>query len=81
MNIRIIIRIHDRIRRKGTGQPIDFAKELGISERTLYNYIQFMRQDLNAPIVYDKFGVTYHYEEPCTFCFDGRKLTQGPESS
>jgi len=77
MDIRVIIKIHDKISRKGTGQPEDLAKELGISIRTLYNYIQFMRQDLNAPIIYDKFKKTYQYESTCTFCFEGRKLTPG----
>lgn len=37
-------RIFAFIKRKGTGAPGDFAKRLGISERTLYNDLDILKQ-------------------------------------
>ncbi len=49
------------IRIKGTGTPQYFAKKLGISERTLYEYLAYMK-DLGAPIEYDKCRQSYYYK-------------------
>jgi hypothetical protein len=53
MDIRIIIRIHDCVKNGCTGSPKDFSEKLGVSERTLYNYIAFMKVDLKDPIVFN----------------------------
>lgn len=52
------------IRNNSTGRPIDFAKKLNMSERSLYNYINFMRIQLNAPIEYSNEMQSYFYTEP-----------------
>lgn len=57
------------IRIKGTGSPRCFAKKLGISERTLYEYLSFMK-DLGAPIGYNKFRESYYYTSEGGFNFN-----------
>ncbi len=71
MDIRIIIRLHDFIRLEQTGSPKDLGYKLGISNRTLYEYIAFMKYELNAPIVYVRHIQSYKYSSNCRFCFDG----------
>lgn len=69
MNIKKIIRIHELILAKQTGSPRDLALKVGISERMLYHYIAFMREELKAPIVYDSQNTCYHYDGECGLNF------------
>ena len=62
MDIRIFIRLHELIQAKQTGNHRQLAKKLEISERSINYYIAFMRNDLNAPIIYDRNLETYLYE-------------------
>ncbi|MBC8032700.1 MAG: HTH domain-containing protein [Chitinophagaceae bacterium] len=55
-------RIDQLIRIKGTGTPSQLAKRLGFSERTVYDYINTMK-DMGAPIKYCNFRQSYYYEE------------------
>jgi transcriptional antiterminator len=64
MNIRVVIRIHEMISMENTGKPCDLAELLKVSERTVYNYIAFMKEELNAPISYSPFKKSYYYNEP-----------------
>lgn len=73
MKIELIIRIHYLINSQNTGSPKDLAKRLGLSERSVHNYIGFMRRDLQAPIKYDTNKNTYYYYEEAKFCFVGCK--------
>jgi hypothetical protein len=73
MDIRIIIRLDCLIRIQGTGKPNDLSVKLGISNRRLYEYIAFMKCELNAPIIYERYKQTYRYEKECNFCFDGKR--------
>jgi predicted DNA-binding transcriptional regulator YafY len=50
------------IRIKGTGPPRQLARKLGISERSLYDLLDFMKE-MGAPISYSKERQTYFYEE------------------
>ena len=50
MDIRVIKKLHELIKNERTGPPKELCIKLGISERTVYNYISFMRNELNAPI-------------------------------
>ncbi len=52
MNIRVVIRIHEMICLENTGKPQCLAELLDVSERTIYNYIAFMKDELKAPINY-----------------------------
>jgi predicted DNA-binding transcriptional regulator YafY len=59
--IRRIDKMNYLIRSKRTGTPIQFAEKLEISESTLYQHLNDLRE-LGAPIAYDKFRQTYYYE-------------------
>jgi predicted DNA-binding transcriptional regulator YafY len=72
MDIRIIIRLHNFIQLEQTGTPKDLGFKLGISTRTLYEYIAFMKQELNAPIVYERQKQSYKYSILCGLCFEGK---------
>ena len=74
MDIRIIIRIHDCILKGYTGTPKEFSSKLGVSERTLYNYISFMKQDLKAPIIFNGDRRSYEYLGECGLRFVGWEL-------
>jgi tetrahydromethanopterin S-methyltransferase subunit H len=71
MDIRIIIRIHELLLVQKTGNPKDLAKRLGISERSIFNYISFMKKEMNAPIRYNSQCSSYIYNENCNFKFIG----------
>lgn len=61
------------IRIKGTGTPQCFADKLGMSERTLYEYLAYMKE-LGAPIEYNKFRQSYYYTLPGGFDFSFKEL-------
>lgn len=71
MNIKIIIRIHELITTRQTGTPKELAVKLELSERTVYNYISYMREELKAPIVYNTALSNYCYENECQLNFNG----------
>jgi len=48
------------IRFRETGTPKDFAYRLGISVRTLYNYLRILKE-LGADIQYNKYSQSYEY--------------------
>jgi hypothetical protein len=50
-----------------TGSPKKLASKLAISERSVYNYISFMKMELQAPIVYNYQNQTYIYSEDWEF--------------
>jgi transcriptional antiterminator len=69
MDIRVFIRLHELIQKKQTGNLKQLAQKLEISERSVNYYIAFMRNDLKAPIIYDRKLETYLYEAECRLCF------------
>lgn len=71
MDIKIIIRIHDCIQNGYTGNPKELSRKLGVSERTLYNYISFMKNELKAPIVFNTDRRSYEYVGECRLMFMG----------
>ncbi|NCP61397.1 MAG: HTH domain-containing protein [Flavobacteriales bacterium] len=75
MNIRVVIRIHEMICLENTGKPHCLAELLDVSERTVYNYIAFMKEELKAPIHYSTIKESYYYTEPPGLCFVvGKKI-------
>jgi hypothetical protein len=44
-----------------TGNPERAAAKLEISNRTLHNYCHLIKNELNAPLAYDKFRETYYF--------------------
>lgn len=57
-----IRRIDQLIRLQNTGGPAELAKKIGVSERIVYDYINFMRE-LGAPIKYCPYTNSYIYTE------------------
>lgn len=74
MDIRIIKKIHSKILTESTGKPKELGSKLNVSERTIYNYIQFMRVELQAPIIYNRIKDTYQYETNCNINFIHKKI-------
>lgn len=66
------MRLHELIKNKQTGNLKQLAQKLDISERSVNYYIAFMRNELKAPIVYDRKLETYLYETECKLCFVGQ---------
>jgi transcriptional antiterminator len=62
MDIRKIITIHELIRKQRTGKPKVLASRIGISERTVYHYISFIKTELKAPVKWDTMRESYVYE-------------------
>jgi len=56
-----IERIHYLIKKKGTGTPEELCKKLGISRRQLFRVLDFLKNDIHAPIEYSKSRRTYFY--------------------
>ncbi|QEC52447.1 HTH domain-containing protein [Anseongella ginsenosidimutans] len=54
--------LNDLIRKKSTGSPKELAEKLNISQTTVFNWINMLR-DLGALIKYDSERQTYFYEE------------------
>ncbi|AEV99029.1 hypothetical protein A4D02_10750 [Niastella koreensis] len=55
-------RLDHLIRIKGTGTPAQLAERLNLSERSIYDYISFMK-GLGCPIKFDSYRESYFYEE------------------
>lgn len=62
--------INELIQKQETGTPDQLAKTLNITARTLYSYIKFMREYLNAPIHYDPSKKSYVYTEKGELSFN-----------
>ncbi len=70
MDIRIIIRLDNLITKEMTGSPKQLASKLGITERSVYNYIAFMKNEMKAPIVYNYQRLSYIYNKEWEFHFN-----------
>lgn len=69
MDIRIVKKIHEKILNESTGTPKELAYTLDVSERTVFNYIKYMREELKAPIKYNRIKDTYQYMTICSINF------------
>jgi hypothetical protein len=63
MDLTKIERMCSLIRSNATGRPDEFARRMGMSSRTMFNYISFMKSSLNAPIEYCNKMQSYYYKE------------------
>jgi len=61
-----LIRMDHLILYKSTGRPADLASKLDISERSVYEYIRFMK-GLGAPICFSRNRGTYYYKDSGNF--------------
>lgn len=71
MDIRVIKKIHGFIKTEQTGTPKMLALKLRVSERSVYNYISYMKNEMNAPIMYDTQKGNYFYKRVCELSFKG----------
>ena len=62
MDIRKIITINELIKHHRTGKAKILANRLGVSERTAYSYLSFLKKELKAPIKWNSFKESYTYE-------------------
>ena len=62
-----LIRLDDLIYHKNTGTPTHLAWKIGISQRSLFEYLRVLR-DMGAPIEYSRKRRTYYYR------YEGRFL-------
>lgn len=60
-------RLDNLIRRQATGSPTELAKRLGLSRSSLFEFIVFLRVEMNAPIHYNKCISSYVYTYPPKF--------------
>ncbi len=60
--IEILRRMDQMIRMRRTGGPEEFASRLGVSERTMYNYLSLLKE-LGAPIRFSSWMDSYEYWE------------------
>jgi len=49
------------IQHRCTGSPCEFAKKLSLSRSTLFEYLAYMREELEVHILYDRGSGTYYY--------------------
>lgn len=63
--------MHNLVLAEMTGSPQKLADKLGISVRSVYNYIGFMKKELNAPIAYEVRKTSYYYQRICELSFKG----------
>jgi predicted DNA-binding transcriptional regulator YafY len=62
-------RLDQMIRIKATGTPKELAQKLEISERSVYHYIELLRE-FDAPVEYCPHRRTYYYSEEGKFGFE-----------
>jgi biotin operon repressor len=56
----LLLQLDKFICQKGTGAPPEFARKMGISERSLYEYLKVLK-DLGAPIKWSRQDRSYYY--------------------
>ena len=61
-----LIRLDHLIALKATGTPSDCAHKIGISERSLYDYLKILKE-MGAPITFSRNRRTYYYKEDGRF--------------
>ena len=69
-----IDQLHTLIQKESTGTRHELADHLGISVSTLHNSLNFMMDELEAPIKYDAVRKTYYYTEPGTIQIMFRRI-------
>jgi len=58
----LLDRLDRLIRRKATGVPEYLAERLGISRSSLFEVIKYLKDEMDAPIIYDRGRLSYTYE-------------------
>ena len=63
MNLKNIQLLIEFIDSGNTGTPKKLAKQLGISERMLFKYLDILKSEFEAPIKYNRLKQTYYFTE------------------
>ncbi|MFO1451177.1 MAG: transcriptional regulator [Opitutaceae bacterium] len=63
--LRRVLYIHERLGNQHAATAVSLARELEVSERTVKRDVEFMREQLGAPIDWDPAEHTYVYSRPC----------------
>lgn len=63
INLKTILRMDFLIRHRCTGSPVEFARKLELSRSTLFEYLAYMRYELDISVPYDKYQSTYYYDD------------------
>ena len=71
-------RMDQFIQKKATGTPKQLASKLGISERTVFEYMCILKS-FNAPVRYNRTLGSYYYEESGSFIIDFIKDNPDPQ--
>ncbi len=61
-----LIRLDYLIHLKSTGTPANCANKIGVSERSLYDYLRMLKE-MGAPIKFSRHRGTYYYDEDGRF--------------
>lgn len=61
INIKKVKQADQLLQDQNTGRPKDFAKKLNMSVSSLFYLIKMLKEELNAPIVFDKDIKSYRY--------------------
>jgi len=64
--LNLLLQLDQFIRQKGTGSPPEFARKMGISERSLYEYLKVLK-DLGAPVKWSRQDKSYYYSSEGQF--------------
>mgnify|MGYP003409851270 CR=1 FL=1 len=67
VDLRTIRRMDFMIQHKCTGSPNEFARRLNLSRSTFFEYLSYMRHELEAGIQYNKYTGTYYYTNNVLF--------------
>lgn len=62
VDLMTIFKMDHLIHIRKTGTPAEFAAELGIARSTFFEYMDYMRKELNIVILYDRSARTYYYD-------------------
>jgi predicted DNA-binding transcriptional regulator YafY len=57
-----LIRLDHLIHHKSTGSPADCAQKIGVSERSLFDYLKILKE-MGAPVRFSRGRRTYYYAE------------------
>ncbi|GAA0194255.1 hypothetical protein GCM10009122_57590 [Fulvivirga kasyanovii] len=70
INIKKVKEIDILIQQQNTGKPGEFARKLDMSVSNLHYLLRLLREELNAPIVYDRQLKSYRYSTAGSIVLD-----------
>ena len=67
VDLNTVCQLDRLIRSETTGTNQELAKKLNITRTTLFDTLEYLREEMRAPIVYNKLKKTYEYEYATKF--------------